>query len=179
MAPRCSQPDGTGILVQRLMDSRQNYAGNRLSPWLGHLMVSRQESALPLLTPGEIMQLPTSDELVLVSGTPPIRAKKARYFGDIRLLSRVLPPPVLTHRTAANSGDRSCQHTDDWTGIPPAVVDVAERPAAGFSQMTLRWRHPPRAYVARPRNNCSGSAGAFKREQKQRHRSIPVSNSPV
>jgi type IV secretion system protein VirD4 len=36
----------------------KNYAGHRLSPWLGHLMVSRSETARPLLTPGEIMQLP-------------------------------------------------------------------------------------------------------------------------
>jgi len=34
----------------------KNYAGHRLSPWLGHLMVSRQETSRPLLTPGEVMQ---------------------------------------------------------------------------------------------------------------------------
>ena len=62
------------------MRAMKNYAGHRLSPWLGHLMVSRQETARPLLTPGEVMQLPSEDELVLVSGVPPIRAKKARYF---------------------------------------------------------------------------------------------------
>ena len=50
------------------MRAMKNYAGHRLSPWLGHLMVSRQETARPLLTPGEVMQLPHDDELVLVSG---------------------------------------------------------------------------------------------------------------
>jgi type IV secretory pathway TraG/TraD family ATPase VirD4 len=44
----------------------KNYAGHRLSLWLGHLMVSRQKTARPLLTPGEVMQLPPDDELVLV-----------------------------------------------------------------------------------------------------------------
>ena len=58
----------------------KNYAGHRLSPWLGHLMVSRQETARPLLTPGEVMQLPPADEIVMVSGIHPIRAKKARYL---------------------------------------------------------------------------------------------------
>src|ERR1044072_9112206 len=48
----------------------KNYAGHRLSPWLGHLMVSRQETARPLLTPGEVMQLPSDQALVLVSGAP-------------------------------------------------------------------------------------------------------------
>jgi type IV secretory pathway TraG/TraD family ATPase VirD4 len=56
-------------------------------------MVSRQETARPLLTAGEIMQLPPADELVLVSGVPPIRAKKARYYEDKRLTARVLQPP--------------------------------------------------------------------------------------
>ena len=72
-----------------------NYAGHRLSPWLGHLMVSRQETARPLLTPGEVMQLPPADELLLVAGIHPIRAKKARYYEDRRLSERILPPPVL------------------------------------------------------------------------------------
>jgi type IV secretion system protein VirD4 len=71
----------------------KNYAGHRLSPWLGHLMVSRQETARPLVTAGEIMQLPPADELVLVSGVPPIRAKKARYYEDERLVAQVLQPP--------------------------------------------------------------------------------------
>jgi type IV secretion system protein VirD4 len=55
-------------------------------------MVSRQESARPLLTPGEVMQLPPSDALVMVSGQHPIRARKARYFEDRRLKCRVVAP---------------------------------------------------------------------------------------
>ncbi|QMW22471.1 conjugal transfer protein TraG [Sandaracinobacteroides saxicola] len=87
-ARRISDALGTATEIR---DAR-NYAGHRLSPWLGHLMVSRQESARPLLTPGEIMQLPPSDALVMVSGVHPIRARKARYFEDWRLKSRVAPP---------------------------------------------------------------------------------------
>ena len=68
-------------------------------PWLGHLMVSRQETARPLMTPGEIMQLPPTDEIVMVAGTPPIRATKARYFEDARLQERILTPPELSAGT--------------------------------------------------------------------------------
>ena len=68
------------------------------SPWLGHLMVSRQETARPLLTPGEVMQLPAEDELVLISGCPPIRAKKARYFEDRRLAGTSVAPPKPARR---------------------------------------------------------------------------------
>lgn len=71
----------------------RNYAGHRLSPWLGHLMVSKAESARALLTPGEIMQLPADEEIVMLAGVAPIRARKARYFKDPRLAGRVLSPP--------------------------------------------------------------------------------------
>src|SRR5215475_6999691 len=72
--------DALGVATE--LRAMKNYAGHRLSPWLGHLMVSRQETARPLLTPGEIMQLPPDDELVMISGSPPIRAKKVRYYED-------------------------------------------------------------------------------------------------
>ncbi|GBR12217.1 conjugal transfer protein TraG [Acetobacter oeni] len=70
-----------------------NYAGHRLSPWLGHLMVSRQETARPLLTVGEVQQLPDHEELVMLSGCPPIRALKVRYYQDRRFTMRIMPPP--------------------------------------------------------------------------------------
>ncbi|UJX44194.1 conjugal transfer protein TraG [Xanthobacter sp. YC-JY1] len=89
------------------MKAMKNYAGHRLSPWLGHLMVSRSETARPLLTPGEVMQLPPGDEIVMVAGTPPIRAKKARYYDDERFRERVLHPPELLA-----PGDRQ---PDNWT----------------------------------------------------------------
>tara|TARA_A100001391_G_scaffold65878_6_gene41550 strand:+ start:21620 stop:23611 length:1992 start_codon:yes stop_codon:yes gene_type:complete len=75
------------------MKAMQNYAGSRLAPWLGHIMVSRSETARQLMTPGEIMQLPPDDEIVMVAGTPPIRANKARYYQDARFTERVISPP--------------------------------------------------------------------------------------
>ena len=76
------------------MRAMKNYAGHRLSPWLGHLMVSRQETARPLLTPGEVMQLPADEAIIQVSGVPPIRATKARYYVDQQLSARVGSPPA-------------------------------------------------------------------------------------
>jgi type IV secretion system protein VirD4 len=93
-AKRVSDALGTATEMRAM----KNYAGHRLSPWLGHLMVSRQETARPLLTPGEVMQLPNHEELVLVSGCQPIRAKKARYYEDAELKARILPPPRLSGR---------------------------------------------------------------------------------
>ena len=91
-AKRVSDALGTATEMRAM----KNYAGHRLSPWLGHLMVSRQETARPLLTPGEVMQLPNDEELVLVSGCQPIRAKKARYYEDPELKARILSPPRLS-----------------------------------------------------------------------------------
>lgn len=112
-AKRVSDSLGTAT---ELRDST-NYAGHRLAPWLGHLMVSRQETARPLLTPGEIMQLPPTDEIVMVSGTPPIRAKKARYFEDHRFKERILPPPDL----AVMRSGPAVASPDDWSSRELAV----------------------------------------------------------
>ena len=104
------------------MKAMKNYAGHRLSPWLGHLMVSRSETARPLLTPGEVMQLPPSDEIVMVAGTPPIRAKKARYYEDARFKERILPPPSLAISKQVRP--------DDWTMLPlpqrPQIVEPSQ-----------------------------------------------------
>jgi type IV secretion system protein VirD4 len=71
-----------------------NFAGNRLSPWLGHIMESEQETPRPLLTPGEILQLPGDDALVMIGGLPPYRAKKLMYYQDERFRERAwLPAP--------------------------------------------------------------------------------------
>ena len=100
------------------MKAMQNYAGSRLAPWLGHIMVSRSETARQLLTPGEIMQLPPDDEIVMVAGSPPIRAKKARYYIDPRLTERILPPPDPA--TIAASA-----RPDGWSALKPLVPDAA------------------------------------------------------
>ncbi|ARP67742.1 conjugal transfer protein TraG [Mesorhizobium sp. WSM1497] len=112
-ARRVSDSLGTGTEMRAM----KNYAGHRLSPWLGHLMVSRQETARALMTPGEIMQLPPTDAIVMVSGLFPIRARKARYFSDPRLAARVLLPP----KPETASGPL---RPDDWTGATvPAVPE--------------------------------------------------------
>lgn len=105
-ARRISDSLGTATELRAM----KNYAGHRLSPWLGHLMVSRQETARPLLTPGEIMQLPPEESLVLVSGTPPIKARKARYYRDPRLAERVLDAPE-DMKPIASTG------MDGWAGL--------------------------------------------------------------
>lgn len=109
-AKRLSDALGTTTELRAM----KNYAGHRLSPWLGHLMVSRQETARALLTPGEIMQLPPDDEIVLVSGAAPIRAQKVRYFRDTQLKTRMQAPPKVADRVPS-----SASTNDDWSGLRP------------------------------------------------------------
>ncbi len=108
-AKRISDALGTATELR----AQRNYAGHRLAPWLSHVMVSRQETARPLLTPGEVMQLPPADELVLVSGLAPIRAKKLRYYEDRNFISRVADAPTLADGVYH---DKPAQRPDDWSG---------------------------------------------------------------
>ncbi|MDX1366485.1 conjugal transfer protein TraG [Pseudomonas sp.] len=117
-AKRISETLGTATELR----AQRNYAGHRLAPWLGHLMVSRQETARPLLTPGEVMQLPTDESVVMLSGHAPIRAKKLRYFADANFQRRVLPAPQLQPGEYA---DAPAARADDWRALAvPAAVSV-------------------------------------------------------
>jgi type IV secretion system protein VirD4 len=106
-AKRISDALGTAT-EQRAM---RNYAGHRLAPWLAHVMVSRQETARPLLTPGEVMQLPPNDALLMIAGIPPVRATKLRYYQESAFQRRLLPPPSLA---AGEYADRPQVRPDDW-----------------------------------------------------------------
>jgi type IV secretion system protein VirD4 len=102
----------------------KNVSGKRLSLFLPHVSLAEQETPRALLTAGEILQLPQDDALVLVSGTPPIRARKLRYYADRNFLSRLLPAPRPSQlRSAAAPTSR----TDDWSGQTRATHAKLER----------------------------------------------------
>ncbi|MQP68549.1 IncP-type conjugal transfer protein TraG [Niveispirillum sp. SYP-B3756] len=150
-AKRISDALGTATELR----AQRNYAGHRLAPWLSHVMVSRQETARPLLTPGEVMQLPPTDQLVLVSGLSPIRARKLRYYEDRNFTERVLSAPTLSDGPYA---DRPPARSDDWgeqvRGMDQRLAEedddtaLDELTEGGLQQQ----RHPglPEEGVARP-----------------------------
>ncbi|MBO4225326.1 conjugal transfer protein TraG [Bradyrhizobium neotropicale] len=108
-AKRISDALGTATELR----AQRNYAGHRLAPWLGHVMVSRQETARPLLTPGEVMQLPPDQAIVLVSGLAPVRAIKLRHYEDANFVRRLRKPPSLMDNEYP---DRPAARPDDWRG---------------------------------------------------------------
>ena len=136
-AKRISDALGTAT-EQRAM---RNYAGHRLAPWLAHVMVSRQETSRPLLTPGEVMQLPPTDELVLLSGLAPIRAKKLRYFEDRNFRTRMLRSPALAEGGFA---DRPAARANDWAGrVAPAPAPGPAAELAGGGDGGLQQARQP------------------------------------
>ena len=81
-------------------------------------MISRSETARALLTPGEILQLPKTDEVVLMSGAPPIKAKKAKYYADQRLQARVAKAPASYGQRHGGAAP------DDWSALPPIEPEL-------------------------------------------------------
>jgi type IV secretion system protein VirD4 len=139
-ARRISDALGTAT-EQRAM---RNYAGHRLAPWLAHVMVSRQETARALLTPGEVMQLPATDALVLVSGLAPILAKKLRYYEDANFCDRLGAPPALADGRYA---DRPPERSNEWGSFARKqdarlVRAVLAMEAEGEDGGLQRQRHP-------------------------------------
>ena len=151
-AKRISDALGTAT-EQRAM---RNYAGHRLAPWLAHVMVSRQETARPLLTPGEVMQLPPTDELVLVSGLPPIRATQASLFRGPQLHRpraagagarhrRYADRPARGRTTGPGSSSQRCRRSR------PKLRRRRARPRAAFSRSATRvWRRSVRPAATNP-----------------------------
>ena len=74
---------------------QMTFTGHRLAFWLGHIMVSDQESARPLLDPAEICKLPAEDCIVLVAGFPPFRVKRLQYYREADFAGRAELPPLI------------------------------------------------------------------------------------
>jgi type IV secretion system protein VirD4 len=150
-AKRISETLGTATELR----AQRNYAGHRLAPWLGHLMVSRQETARALLTPGEVMQLPADQAVVMLSGHPPIRADKLRYYEDANFTQRLLPAPSLA---PGRYQDAPPSRPDDWSNLRvpvahacPSQENRTEQVAADVGPaLQPKWQTSPEHQVSPP-----------------------------
>jgi len=116
--------------------AQKNYSGHRLAPWLAHVMVSSQETMRPLLTPGEVMQLPPDDEVVMVAGVPPILGKKLRYYEDRNFKSRLHKPPRKIKLPSPRDHDWPFHECD--LGPKPKRKSPATEPDEGNGGKELR-----------------------------------------
>lgn len=134
-AKRVSDAIGTTTELR----AQKNYTGHRLAPWLSHMMVSRQETQRPLITPGEVMQLPKDKEIILISGAPPVRAKKLRYYEDRNFIARLRPPaPIMPAKEESRGTGR-----DPATAFPHSDLPVfGNDPGGPERRQSLEPEHP-------------------------------------
>lgn len=145
-AKRVSDALGTATELRAM----KNYAGHRISPWLGHLMVSRQETSRPLLTPGEVMQLSSKEAIVMVSGLHPLRATKVRYHEDPQFQKRIFKP--------LKQQQFSCPRARILVGAPtPCALDRTACHSAAKAWRPER-AAPARARIAAARGDRQGTA---------------------
>jgi len=74
---------------------QRSLSGSRFALWFTHRSRTTIESARPLLTPGEVMQVDPTKAIVSLGGQRPILADKLRYYADPRFQPSMLPPPSL------------------------------------------------------------------------------------
>jgi type IV secretion system protein VirD4 len=141
-AKRLSDALGTATELKR----QTNLSGKRFAAWLPYTAISEQETPRALLTPGEVLQFPQDEALVLVSGVPPIRARKLKYYADRNLATRCLP--ALNMQQAINPHNAV---SDDWSGqtrSPDSRLDKAWSELVtsdgGHDQIRIRREEPVR-----------------------------------
>jgi len=63
--------------------------------------------------------------VVMVSGHPPIKARKLRYYLDRNFTRRMLRAPALAERGYL---DRPAARSDDWSHLAAAAIDPSSSP---------------------------------------------------
>ena len=120
-AKRVSDALGTATELRAM----KNYAGHRLAPWLGHLMVSRQETARPLLT----------------AGRGDAAAAERRACAGLRLVARSARRRRATTRTCGSTP--ASFHHPRWPSparAPPAVDPIRELTTGAISRFQRQSR---------------------------------------
>jgi type IV secretion system protein VirD4 len=88
----------TSAMTGTVTEYRESYSRPGRHWGLAGRTVSQSEQVRPLLSPGDVRELPMDDQLVFVTGFKPMRVKKLRYYTDAHLKRRLLPPPSQKER---------------------------------------------------------------------------------
>ena len=144
--------------VTTIVKDNASYSGNRLAPTLSSMSISQQEIERPLLTPDEVMRLPSAkkdvrgniteagDMLIFVSGHLPIYGKQPLYFMDPIFLERAkVPPPEksdclhvappVVKRSMPVGPEQSPEETQPMSPIPPHLNKSQELPPSDLSEI--------------------------------------------
>ena len=79
--------------------------------------VTYSEGTRPLLTPGDVRELPYDTQLVFVTGHPPLRCAKVRHYEDRLFVTRTLPPATQV----PGAIDVPARPPDPWRGVRAEV----------------------------------------------------------
>jgi len=128
------------------------------------------------MTQGEVMQLPPDEEIVMVSGVNPIRAKKAAYYTDPRLARRIMAPPDPSAWT-----NREIR-PDDWRHLPPIAPDDAQMRAFAKQRAEATGKERPggkdgkagKAEGEKPDTTGESEAAADIRQEPDQDRHIDI-----
>lgn len=112
----------------------QSFSGNRLNPWLTNASYSTQEIGRALMTPEEVMVLPYDEEIIFITGFPPIKSKKLFYYEDNNFTQRLKPEPSESDRCCdpvetqqSQLGYEAPAEQDDFQrAIEPSTASLVE-----------------------------------------------------
>ena len=155
-ARRISDALGTATELR----TQENLSGARTALWLNQKTVATHETPRPLLTPGEVMQLPGDEELVLVSGVPPIRAGKIPQLCGPCVHRTPVPraPEQPTGSDASPAiqqqmtGPRRHEAASSCAAVPKAMPDIAANTNSKTGDLHLLDDAPVKSRAGRPRS---------------------------
>lgn len=121
-AQRVSQMTGTAVEYRRSFSRRRRFGLTAADS------VSLSEQVRPLLQPGDIRRLGSDEQLVFVTGFPPMRTGKARYYADCEFKARIVPAPSQAERLDSPVAPEALGAPHDWRGERPKgdLLDVDE-----------------------------------------------------
>jgi type IV secretion system protein VirD4 len=116
-------------MVGTVTEYRESYSGRNF----GGRTISHSEQVRPLLSPGDVRELPVDDQLMFVTGYKPMRVKKLRYYSDSTFSKRLLPAPDQSgHLNVPAKPKLEWMHErPKGPELPPAASDTGTPSGAG------------------------------------------------
>lgn len=127
---------------------RESETQRRPRPLLGPILgigagsTTTREERRPLLLPGDVRALPRDEELIFVSGTKPIRAKKLKFDAE-RVFKDRLRPSSLARQKLTTAHD--WENTRALGIIPELLEQVGAKPAPKVPAKPILKPAPKRA----------------------------------
>lgn len=92
--------------AQTIVQSKENYSGNRFSPLLNHVNKTEHEIKRLLLTPDELMRMPSNESIIFKNGMRAIHGEKVMFWQD----------PIFKERSNYSAPIRSdvIDHDCEW-----------------------------------------------------------------